>query len=144
MPAPGADCHCARARGRRSCGRTLATLLLAAAALFIARPAAAVTAIEIEAREVEAPGLSLTHLQLRLAVPPAGAPAALQVVTTVGEIDFGATIGRYLDVSIRCADAVLDEPVFSCRAAELRGRGSPRHLRQHGEASPGRERGRWA
>lgn len=103
----------------------MATLLLAAAALFIARPAAAVTAIEIEAREVEAPGLSLTHLQLRLAVPPAGAPAALQVVTTVGEIDFGATIGRYLDVSIRCADAVLDEPVFSCRAAELRGRGSP-------------------
>lgn len=122
MPAPGSDCH----RGRvRAWGLPALLRTAAAAWLLISQPALAVTAIEIEAREVDAPGVTLKNLRLRLAVPAADAPPVLPVVTTVGEVDLGGAIGRYLDVSVRCADAVLDEPVFGCRAAELRGRGAP-------------------
>jgi len=107
----------------------LPALLLAAAAwLVFACPALAITAIEIEAREVDAPGIALKKLRVRLSVPASNAPPALQVSTTVGEVDFGAAIGRYLDVSIGCSNATLDEPVFGCRAAELRGRGAPQAL----------------
>ena len=103
----------------------MASVAAATLGLWVAHPALAVSAIEIEAREVEAPGVMLKDLRLRLAVPVAGAPSALQVATTVREVDLGPALGRYVDVSVRCANAILDEPVFGCRAAELRGRGAP-------------------
>lgn len=102
--------------------------LLAAGWLATTGTAQAVSAIVIEAREIEAPGLVLKNARLRLDVPAAGAAPALRVETRIGELDLGTTLGRYLDLSIRCADAVLDEPVFGCRATELRGRGAPQAL----------------
>lgn len=86
------------------------------------------SAIVIEAREIEAPGLALKNARLRLEVPAARAKPALRVETSIGELDLGTTLGRYVNLSIRCADAVLDEPVFGCRATELRGRGAPQAL----------------
>ncbi len=122
MPAAHSTRH-VRASTARPVGR--ATWALLAAALLPAT-AAAVEALELEARSIAVGDLRASEVRLRLELPRepvlVNARGPLRSTVTAATLDLGRSIGRYASLRLSCPDTRLDEPEFRCGRALLTGR----------------------
>lgn len=92
--------------------------------LGLAPQAAAVDAIELEARAITVAGLRIDGARLRLNVPRNPSDRRLRSEFRVQRVDLGGTLGGWRDLTLSCADTRLDEPEFGCDAATLSGASS--------------------
>jgi len=95
--------------------------LFAAVWLAVSPAAPAVETMELAIGDVEGTGWSASNVNIALDVGAEQPVARL----SASRVTFPAPLGSLRDVNITCRDPVVEEPVFACKGADVRGNLGP-------------------